>query len=240
MSDSNPSALTGKAPADPQTTNVNPQGQTSSEGEDATPTAFDPSLLDTVVSPGSQPTDKATAKPSEENPYRQQHIAKWNERILNEEIDPDGIAYDLDHPKMPKWVKDAILETGETKKSSKPTVQEVDELEYRLLLRDIPALTTDKQKKLAELKQEYQDDGMDKYKALKHAMRYMERTDEAYKRGLSRSRRASAPTGDPIMSKKNSEISDSAERLGNFLGVTEEDRKQYASNKFTPHNFNAQ
>lgn len=217
----------GKGTADHQTTVANPSGQ-AGEGDDAI-TAFDPSLLDTVVEKYQQPTNKATEKDG--NPDRQKQIDKWKERIDNEEIDTEGNIYDLDHPKVPTWVKKEI----ETMYEPKAKAQQFDQLEWKLLVRDIPQLPKSVQKNLQQNFDEYMSLGkdVDPVRALKKAIQIAEKTDEAYQKGINRSRRASISGSDPVMTTRGSGLTESAERLGTQLGLTQDVRKANQTNHFT-------
>lgn len=216
---------------DAQTTQT-PQGEGGESEEKAE--AFDETLLEIK---GTEP--KEVQKVVKKEDEGQKQVNTWYNRIVNEDTDDDGEVFTLDHPKIPRWVKQSIenklgLEkVVQTPNFSRNEIKKeiLDDVKFDNLVSKIPKLPQSKQLQVQKLFQRYTERGMNKLHALEEALEIMEIEVATENRVLNRQLRSAPPDGDPVMKRKKKEkeeMSQSAMELGKKLGITDEDRKKYA------------
>ena len=157
------------------------------EGKDKAK-AFDESLLDKEDS--TPPTKKTEAKTEDAAFNKSKKIDTFFERVANGKINPttnqEWSLDDIDEV----WVKNAVSDRLGDIEQKKPVETKADEsdvyerIKYDQLLESIPELPESKQKAIANLTKELQEEGVtSKFKALKRALAISNIELEAEKRG---------------------------------------------------------
>jgi len=168
------------------------EGDTSSSETDSSEsndkaTAFDESLLETE---GSEKTPLTTeAKQEDAFSNKQKQVDTWATRFdgrINPKTNEPYIIDDIPHDWLKQEVADKLHESKPAPdiQPQKENFNVLEEFDYRQLLKQIPELPKSKQKEIADLAKELQNDGVkSKFKSLKRALDIASISLEAEARG---------------------------------------------------------
>lgn len=210
--------------AEPQDTTAQPKENAEAGGKQEEAQALTESLLLETEEESPQPPKKEKRELEAEKALR-----TWTNRLANGEDNPKTEKpWTLED--VPSWLQSKVesdlkkLGGIEDKKEAGVSEDEqLDKLEFRMLMKTIPKLEPNKIKEVQEKFKYYQSRGMNNLHALQETLDVMSEKDEEFKRGLNRGLRAAPPEGEPVMKKKEDSVDEAFKKTGEQFGLKPKD-----------------